>query len=420
MIIVITGAPGDGKTCFALSYVPELQRKTSVAGAELRAVYYSGIADLRLPWIEMEKPDEWYELPAGSIVVIDECQRLFRPRVQGGAVPRSVAELETHRHKGFDIVLITQNPMLIDVNIRRLVNVHLHVIRVFGTHRAVVHEWGEIKNDPTTTAAKQMSLKRFFEYPKSSFALYKSAEVHTHKARIPKRMYLLVVLPFLVIGLLWWAYVRVQSSGLVDTMKKGELAVVPGKGISHGEDLRSAQVKGDSSEGHVKTKLELLSERVPLLPGFPHTAPVYASITKPKVAPLPAACLYMASKGCRCYTQQATIVGDMPEDVCMQIVAKGYFVDFKDEGRIERSSDRGRGADVDTKGRSPVPAVGSGESVSMSRTGLSGRELVATSVGGVDVSQIGSPVVGAAAGALDSPVLERQQTVPLGSPFRAK
>ena len=113
MITLITGQPGAGKTLFTLQFVRELAEK------EKRTVHYSGIKDLRLPWLELANAEDWYQVPQGSIVVVDEAQRIFRPRGAGSVVPRHVSELETHRHQGIDLFIITQHPMLVDTNVMR-------------------------------------------------------------------------------------------------------------------------------------------------------------------------------------------------------------------------------------------------------------------------------------------------------------
>lgn len=83
MIELITGQPGAGKTLFALTRIEERARK------EGRPVFYSGIKDLALPWTEID-PEKWTECPPGSIIVIDECQRVLRPRMHGAKVPAYV------------------------------------------------------------------------------------------------------------------------------------------------------------------------------------------------------------------------------------------------------------------------------------------------------------------------------------------
>ena len=58
MLTIITGLPGHGKTLYALSMVPEEYKD--------REIYYHGIDDLKLPWIYLDDPTKWHQLPDGS------------------------------------------------------------------------------------------------------------------------------------------------------------------------------------------------------------------------------------------------------------------------------------------------------------------------------------------------------------------
>jgi zona occludens toxin len=83
---------------------------------------------------------------------------------------------------GVDIVLVTQHPMLLDQNIRRLVNQHLHLRRITKTV-AMCYEWDHCSNPGTT---KTCVNSRIWMHPKAAYSLYKSAQLHTKpKARIP-------------------------------------------------------------------------------------------------------------------------------------------------------------------------------------------------------------------------------------------
>lgn len=84
--------------------------------------------------------------------------------------------------------------------------------------------------------------------------------------------------------------------------------------------------------------------RMPRVSGLPHTAPVYDAVTSPVTAPVLAACVRSATKGCRCYTQQGTRM-EVDPDLCARIVERGYFVDW--------GQDVGRGAAEPT--RAPRP-----------------------------------------------------------------
>jgi zona occludens toxin len=351
MITLTTGLPGGGKSLYTICYIKRLSEKES------RPVFYHGIKDLALPWIQLEDPAKWYECPDGAIIVIDECQSTFRPRANGSTVPRHVAELETHRHKGHDLFFITQHPMLLDPNVRRLVGKHFHVVRNFGFNKATVHEWNQLKESPDKTRSD--SIRHDFIYPKEAFGYYKSAEVHTVKGKLPARIYMLLVIPFLVAGLVWAAFSVLSRS------KDAE---------GHEGHLDPKNIQPAIYRGKEAQKTDYIEARMPRISGMPQTSPVYDDLTRPVEVPYPAACVLIRNT-CTCYTQQATKL-ETDEVICRQIVANGYFLDFVK--RIQRSdelskSNIGRGesekSSVLTLGESkPTKAEQGSESVNQVST----------------------------------------------------
>lgn len=306
MIVVITGVPGSGKTLWALVWLKAKAEK------EGRDVYYSGIADLKLPWMEVD-PTRWMDCPPNSLIVIDECQRVFRPRAHGNVVPDYVAALETHRHKGVDIVLITQHPMLIDSNVRRLCGLHFHVVRSWGRQKSTVHEWPTIKEN--CDKSRDDSVRHEFPYPKEAFGFYKSAEVHTHKARIPYHVWILCAVPF-VVGYAGWRVYNHWFPSAKAPLPGAPLAVAAGApSFTPGGAPRAAPL----------TRAEYIAGYVPRIYGFPHTAPAYDEVSKVKEAPYPAACVSGASGWCNCWSQQGTKL-DTPLDVCRSVAKGGFYV----------------------------------------------------------------------------------------------
>jgi zona occludens toxin len=327
VITLITGLPGNGKTLYALAWTLQQAAKPLTDNGPPRQVFYSGITDVTLPgWTEFD-PEKWFELPAGSIVLIDEVQRVMRPRIHGSKVPEFIAKLETHRHLGIDLVLITQHPMLLDSNVRRLTGQHFHTVRKFGTQSANVYEWGQVKEncDKNRTDA---AARHSWIFPSKLFASYKSAEVHTHKRRIPMKVWVLFALPLVLAVLVWYSYDRLMNK------KKGPIV----------DAFTGNTVAPGAAGGGVKlTKAAYLEQFVPRIPGLAYTAPVYDEITKPVAAPYPAACV--ASGGstlnaagldagekspdrCQCYTQQGTRL-PVPKDLCTQIAASGFFIPWQ-------------------------------------------------------------------------------------------
>lgn len=311
MITLTTGQPGAGKSLYTLFFVKSLAEK------ENRQVYYSGIPDLKLPWIEMDNPEQWHLLPSGSIIVIDECQRLFRPRGTGSTVPEYVAKLETHRHMGLDLFLITQHPMLVDTNVRRLVGRHFHVQRTFGMQRATVHEFPDLRQEPDKS--REGSIRHDFSYPKEVFSWYKSAEVHTVKRRIPARLLFLLGLPLILAALVyatvvWWQGKAAPKTGAGDAPAA---AAAPGSGVA-----KPVQV-------NTLTTPQYIEQYTPRIDGLPHTAPAFDKVMQVKSAPQPAACIASRTK-CTCYTDQATPIL-MGEGLCRDIAERGFYDVTRDD-----------------------------------------------------------------------------------------
>lgn len=316
MIELITGLPGNGKTLFAL------QRVRERAEREGRPVFYARISGLVLPWTQID-PYDWMSCPAGAIIVIDECQQsadpsdpksptLFGVRPRGAVVPPWAAALETHRHKGVDLVLITQDPMLLDAHDRKLVQTHWHVVRTFGLQRATVHEFNGAR--PNVAQSRSGSIRHEWRYPREAYGWYKSAELHTAKARVPARVWLLLSLPFIIAALAWVAWAK-----FLDPHRKADPAAAPAGAAA------SAPAPGAGQRSAPLTRAEFLEQFVPRLNGLAYTAPVYDEVTKPVEAPYPAACISSTSGRCQCYTQQATRL-EVPAELCRSVAAGGFFV----------------------------------------------------------------------------------------------
>jgi zona occludens toxin len=203
MIYLVTGTPGAGKSLYAVSTLVRelvgkvLKRKGQVVN---RRLLVDGVTGLLLPHDKLapglEQDDgsmapaegqgiwNWWEwCQPGDVIFVDEVQRWFRPRGMGTKPPPEIKHLETHRHLGVDFVFVTQNPMLLDQNIRRLVYRHQHIRRLFGLQRAVIYEWDGCAENVKSTKAATMSQ---WAYPRSAYDLYQSSELHTKpKVKVP-------------------------------------------------------------------------------------------------------------------------------------------------------------------------------------------------------------------------------------------
>ena len=344
MIYLTTGANGAGKTLLTLKDVREQQLK------ENRPVYYHGFEiepakAAEFGWQEFD-PKKWQDLPDGSICVMDECQNEFPLRRSGADVPDYVnAVAQFRRKRGFDFWMICPHPSLLDVFIRRLIDKpswHRHLKRAFGADVVSVLKFSapDLKcEDPGAGKRGEVSMR---PYPKEVYSWYRSASLHTGKKKIPRAVWFLAAAAVMVPAMIWGAY----SSLRAKTVDRSAIVAneLGAKAGPIGTDARADVVKL-----HIDDYLKLRKAR---LPDFPHTAPIYDDVTKPAVAPYPAACIKMG-KTCKCYSQQATLL-QVSGAVCLQIVDKGFFVDWQQQEQPAVQTMREPAREVAHLEKSPV------------------------------------------------------------------
>jgi len=304
MITLITGTPGAGKTAWIVAELLKL------AGS--RPVFVDGIPELTIAHEVAGPVDEWHKwAPEGALIIVDEVQRIWRPRSPGAKVPEAVAQLETHRHRGIDFWLISQHPNLLDGNVRRLISRHIHLVVTWAGRYQ--YEWPEVNPSPDTKRAA--AVKRPYKLPAKVFDNYKSASVHTKiKKRVPLALYGLALAVCLAVVVGWRVYTR------VDEVMHPELA---GSVAEASDAVPAARSVGGTASGDDPINF---AARVA---GRPETAPAYDQLRQVKAFPRVAGCALSVSRGCQCYTQQATRY-EVPEAVCREIVEGNVFDPYAD------------------------------------------------------------------------------------------
>ena len=224
MITFITGVPGSGKTLYAIDKLIRVLVGTTSKGEkdgvpiEYPRTIYTNINGLLLEhelidgngnWTLVDRTNwvfdgrsgglrDWHLwAKPGSVIIMEEVQKTWKPRPNGSPVPPDIEALETHRHMGVDFIFMTQHALLVDRNLLAFVARHLHVRRVGNMNLAVVYEWDHCSK---SLLYKNSITKSPYRYDKSVFKLYKSAELHTKQPRkIPGLVW------FILIGMLGFA-----------------------------------------------------------------------------------------------------------------------------------------------------------------------------------------------------------------------
>lgn len=155
---------------------------------------YTNISGLEIDTIRPIPADaDWRKLPDGSFVVYDEIQNIPVFSSESRAVDPIVKDLTIHRHRGFDIVGITQFPDLVHKTFRAVTGHHRHLVNSFGLKRSTQYEWSTVKIDPNAFKNKATAeVKSTFVFPSDLYKYYRSSTAHTHKRRLPWRFIMIL------------------------------------------------------------------------------------------------------------------------------------------------------------------------------------------------------------------------------------
>lgn len=213
MLTLISGVPGSGKTLWTVNQLlnnPEFKDRP-VYVHNLEGFDFSCRANL----FPLDDPKSWNDLPEKSVIVFDEAQYAFPVRPANQPPPPWVDQFSTHRHKGYDVIMTSQHPTMVDGHIRKVVGRHLHFLRVFGLKSCTIFEWPEFRTDNVDSSARRkIAITKRWQYPRKVFGSYKSADAHTHKVRIPWKVW---SIPLLFAGAAvsgWFLYHQFSSGNL--------------------------------------------------------------------------------------------------------------------------------------------------------------------------------------------------------------
>lgn len=271
-ITLITGLPGSGKTLRTVHFI-----KQAVDAGEV--VFVCNLNGLKLPHIPFEDPRKWRELPAGSVLVVDEAQQFFRTR-RGGDAPEYLTAMETIRHQGVRLIVITQQPDYLDTHLRGLVGLHEHLVRVQGKEATKIFRHDELMDNVRSEKARGRYDSEVWAYPTELFHCYESAQVHTVKKVMTARMkrgLMIAGVAALVIGWVGSRFYGFFDNAAQAAEGTGEPAVVAAR--EGGERPLTADLSSVASSGRAAHDPEAIAEYVanlqPRVAMLPWSAPIY-------------------------------------------------------------------------------------------------------------------------------------------------
>lgn len=306
-VTLITGVPGNGKSLRVVWYI----RDALKAGEQVFVCNLNGLTSegAWTGWVPFDDPTRWEDLPAGSILVVDEAQKFFRAAT--GTVPAYIKAMETIRHLGIRLILITQHPALIHANIRALIGRHEHLVRSNGKPSAKVYIRASVIDNVRSDAALAREDSTDWAYPTDCYGAYKSAEVHTVKRTVPHKMKRALIFLGLA-GLIAALAVYLVGKDLGQPDDVAPSATTPTSSIFGSSSSRTPDVV-------IRTAEDYATNFRPLIPAMPWTMP--ATVSREPVSQPEVYCI-SSDVSCRCLTEQGTRY-ELPDDTCRDIARYG-------------------------------------------------------------------------------------------------
>lgn len=345
-IELFTGKPGAGKTHHAV-------QRALAAIAEGRPVYVSNMNGMQIAGaIPFEDPRKWEDLPAGSLLIVDEAQRYWRAS-RSLELPPEVAAMETHRHLGVDFLLTTQQPTYLLKHLRGLIMPHTHHERLTKASSRTFRWQNRCVEDPESQAERELSDEGVHVLTKAEFSSYTSTEKDTHKPKIPKKLIVVGVIAVTVVGMFWWVNKRVSSIG----------APLPSDETSSVQP-QAGHATLTGAKRAPQSDPEFFASQTPRHPGMPWSAPVFAErkvVSKPEVYCMTSGPGVDAQGKHRpathvCITEQGTRV-DMSRTAAADLAVRGgIYNPWREPVR-----ERGNGSQGSTGGGQRPPVIASAD-----------------------------------------------------------
>jgi zona occludens toxin len=312
MLTVLTGLPGSGKTAgcverFLLPLAAKdwLEDAVTPDGAKVKIKrrLFTNINGLLLEHELIDADDlmRWHEwVKPGDLIVFDEVQKPWPLTGANRDQPKCITELETHRHYGIDMILMTQHPMLINAAIVRLAGQHLHIRKLGASRFATIYEWDGVSR---TLLYKNAFAKKAWRRGKQVEKMYRSSSLHTKQKRAIPTVLWVILACLILFPLAAWKF----GSGFKDRYFGGKPLIAS----ATTEKAASGTISTAVSGGPVASGRVVIDDATAWTPRVsmrPESAPAFDELRKVVAMPMVAGAVCNA-KGCRCVTQQGTNAG---------------------------------------------------------------------------------------------------------------
>lgn len=195
MIYLWSATPGTGKTCYV---VKQLVDSWLNDDKNKDRKIYANIAGLKIDGI-YTPPDDFRDCEDGSLIIYDEAQDIkhYSSETRDDPVARALSK---HRHRGFDIHFITQDPALLNKWVLKNVFLHYYLWRPAQRDMIDIFTFARAIVTPTKEDFKNAFDKRIWRFEKKYLDYYKSTVINTSQKVGSFKRNSVIALAFLIFG----------------------------------------------------------------------------------------------------------------------------------------------------------------------------------------------------------------------------
>lgn len=314
------------KSIFYNEIIERVNKEYSLKLNKIRPVrtIYTNIAGLEIETVRPIPADaDWTKFPDGSYVVYDEIQNIPIFSSETKTSSHIIKLLTTHRHRGFDLVGITQFPSLVRKEFLVLVGHHRHLVNSFGLKRSTQYEWSTYKVDPNAFKNKATSeIKSTFAFPSDLYKYYRSSTAHTHKRRLPWRfIFILSSVLIACIALFSCSFskennvVRQIATGTPHDSTKSSSVKSNTKQSSTTEQNAASEVQAQDASAAAVTDIQSDLDVRPTYDASDPFAYKPVQYVEPTTVRVFSGC-FCSKKTCSAYDQQGTKINGISPSIC--------------------------------------------------------------------------------------------------------
>lgn len=337
MIYLVTGTPGTGKTAFVMDSV--LKNRFGLFKDEngnfrpMFSVNLEVIDKAQLP-ISPVRPEDFIAAPLhenfeeGSIIIVDEASEIYPVRAAATKLPPHVEGLNTLRHHGLTLIIITQAPTMIDIFVRNLVGKHWHIDRKQLGSR--FYEWNKCIVSPGKAYFQEAYSEAYKPNPKV-FGLYQSATKHIKFKKSVSWHY--KAIPFLILFIILSIYFGLNRLNKMGGEEQQTAKTNNKQTAFRQPENGDKQYFNDSTAPKPQNLIGTTAEDYkPRLTDHEETAPIYDGVRKVADFPQIQGCVLFERRkqeySCTCYTQQGS-VSPVSVKYCYSYLQKRPFNPFR-------------------------------------------------------------------------------------------